>query len=75
MTARPIQPDSDTHDVGRIATSAPQLATPFKPAVKARPDEQSATMTEDQSRAVCALANDLHRLNASMIRAVEAAST
>lgn len=40
--------------------------------VKERADEQSTTMTSDQQAAIRMLANDLHRLNHSVMKAVEA---
>ncbi|GAA4528742.1 hypothetical protein GCM10023174_18040 [Chelativorans composti] len=39
--------------------------------VKERAEEQSIAMDADQQAAVRALANDLHRLNQSVIKAVE----
>ena len=46
-------------------------AIPFKPPVKERAEEQSNEMSEDQGRAIRALADDLHRLNQSVMRVVE----
>jgi hypothetical protein len=43
-----------------------------KTRVKERAEEQSSTMTNDQQAAIRMLANDLHRLNQSVMRAVEA---
>lgn len=40
--------------------------------VRQRAEEQSSALSEDQQGAVRALANDLHRLNHSVMRAVEA---
>ncbi|OLP58136.1 hypothetical protein BJF93_05770 [Xaviernesmea oryzae] len=40
--------------------------------VKERAEEQATTMNGDQQAAIRALANDLHRLNHSVMRAVEA---
>ncbi|KKX32011.1 MULTISPECIES: hypothetical protein [unclassified Rhizobium] len=40
--------------------------------VKERAEEQSTSMTADQQAAIRSLANDLHRLNHSVIKAVEA---
>jgi hypothetical protein len=40
--------------------------------VKERADEQSTTMTTEQQAAIRMLANDLHRLNHSVMKAVEA---
>jgi len=46
--------------------------TENKPSVKDRANEQSNNMNEDQQSTIRALANDLHRLNASVMKAVEA---
>ncbi|MER8745243.1 hypothetical protein NKI32_20880 [Mesorhizobium sp. M0761] len=40
--------------------------------VKERADEQSTTMSVDQQATIRMLANDLHRLNQSVMKAVEA---
>ena len=40
--------------------------------VKERAEEQSSTMGADQQAAIRMLANDLHRLNQSVMKAVEA---
>ena len=40
--------------------------------VKERAEEQSSTMSTDQQTAIRMLANDLHRLNQSVMKAVEA---
>ena len=40
--------------------------------VKERAEEQSTTMSADQQAAIRMLANDLHRLNQSVMKAVEA---
>ena len=40
--------------------------------VKERAEEQSSTMSADQQAAIRMLANDLHRLNQSVMKAVEA---
>lgn len=40
--------------------------------VKERAEEQSTTMTVDQQATIRMLANDLHRLNQSVMKAVEA---
>lgn len=40
--------------------------------VKERAEEQSTTMSADQQSAIRMLANDLHRLNQSVMKAVEA---
>ncbi|TIL85793.1 MAG: hypothetical protein E5Y32_11650 [Mesorhizobium sp.] len=40
--------------------------------VKERAEEQATTMTVDQQATVRMLANDLHRLNQSVMKAVEA---
>ncbi len=44
------------------------------PAAKAkeRAEEQSSSMNDDQQSAIRSLANDLHRLNYSVMKAVEA---
>jgi len=49
-----------------------QTKTPPKTRVKERAEEQSSTMSGDQQTAIRMLANDLHRLNQSVMRAVEA---
>ena len=40
--------------------------------VKERADEQASTMSNDQQAAIRMMANDLHRLNQSVMKAVEA---
>ncbi|CDN52660.1 Hypothetical protein RG1141_CH02950 [Neorhizobium galegae bv. officinalis bv. officinalis str. HAMBI 1141] len=40
--------------------------------VKERAEEQSTAMTPDQQAAIRTLANDLHRLNHAIMKAVEA---
>mgnify|MGYP001156599482 CR=1 FL=1 len=40
--------------------------------VKQRAEEQSSAMNDDQQAAIRMLANDLHRLNHSIMKAVEA---
>ena len=40
--------------------------------VKERTEEQSSSMSQDQQSAIRMLANDLHRLNQSVMKAVEA---
>ncbi|WP_137132484.1 hypothetical protein [Rhizobium sp. FY34] len=40
--------------------------------VKERAEEQSTTMTAEQQSAIRILANDLHRLNHAVMKAVEA---
>ncbi|MDM9618946.1 hypothetical protein [Rhizobium sp. S96] len=40
--------------------------------VKERAEEQSTSMTQDQQSMVRMLANDLHRLNLSVMKAVDA---
>ena len=42
--------------------------------VKERAEEQSSSMTTDQQTVIRMLANDLHRLNYTVMKAVEAAS-
>ncbi|MDR7143307.1 hypothetical protein [Rhizobium sp. BE258] len=39
--------------------------------VRERAEEQASTMTPDQQSMIRMLANDLHRLNASVMKAVE----
>ncbi len=43
-----------------------------KPKVKERAEEQSSAMSGDQQAAIRMVANDLHRLNQSVMKAVEA---
>jgi hypothetical protein len=43
-----------------------------KPPVKARSEEMASTMNTDEQAAIRRLANDLHRLNQSVMAAVEA---
>jgi hypothetical protein len=43
-----------------------------KPQVKERVEEQASSMTGDQQAAIRMLANDLHRLNLAVTKAVEA---
>lgn len=43
-----------------------------KPPVKERSEEMSSTMSGDQQAAIRVVANDLHRLNQSVMKAVEA---
>ena len=40
--------------------------------VKERAEEQASTMTADQQAAIRMVANDLHRLNQSVMKAVDA---
>ncbi len=40
--------------------------------VKERSEEQSSSMSQDQQSAIRMLANDLHRLNQAVMKAVEA---
>lgn len=56
---------------------APQMQAeesrmPPKTRVKERAEEQSSAMTSEQQTAIRILANDLHRLNQSVMKAVEA---
>ena len=46
-------------------------AIPFKPPAKQRAAEQSNGMTDEQSLAIRALADDLHRLNQAVMRVVD----
>ena len=48
------------------------IQAPVKTHVKERAEEQSSAMTSDQQAAIRTLANDLHRLNHSIMKAVEA---
>ncbi len=48
------------------------LRTPVKTHVKERAEEQATSMTPDQQAAIRTLANDLHRLNHAIMKAVEA---
>ena len=43
-----------------------------RPNIKERAQEQASTMTDEQQASVRMLANDLHRLNQSVMNAVEA---
>ena len=43
-----------------------------KPDIKGRAAEQSSTMSDDQQAAIRMVANDLHRLNTSVMKAVDA---
>jgi hypothetical protein len=43
-----------------------------RPQVKERAEEQASTMTSDQQSAIRMLANDLHRLNQAVMKAVDA---
>ena len=43
----------------------------FKPPAKQRAEEQSNGMNEEQSLAIRALADDLHRLNQAVMRVVD----
>ena len=43
-----------------------------KPPVKQRAEEQSSAMSADQQAMIRMVANDLHRLNQSVMKAVEA---
>ncbi|MCK8780092.1 hypothetical protein M0654_08865 [Rhizobium sp. NTR19] len=48
------------------------INTPIRTQVKERAEEQASTMTEQQQAAIRMLANDLHRLNHAIMKAVEA---
>ena len=48
------------------------IQTPVKTHVKERAEEQASAMTPDQQAAIRSLANDLHRLNHAIMKAVEA---
>jgi hypothetical protein len=43
-----------------------------KPDIKTRAAEQSSSMSDDQQAAIRMVANDLHRLNTSVMKAVDA---
>jgi hypothetical protein len=43
-----------------------------KPDIKTRAAEQSTSMSDDQQAAIRMVANDLHRLNTSVMKAVDA---
>jgi hypothetical protein len=43
-----------------------------KPDIKGRAAEQSSSMTDEQQAAIRMVANDLHRLNTSVMKAVDA---
>jgi hypothetical protein len=43
-----------------------------RPPVKERSEEMASTMTGDEQSAIRVVANDLHRLNQSIMKAVEA---
>ena len=53
-------------DITETKTKAP------KTRVKERAEEQASAMSADQQTAIRMLANDLHRLNLSVMKAVEA---
>lgn len=48
------------------------IQTPIKTHVKERAEEQSTSMTTDQQAAIRMVANDLHRLNQAVMKAVDA---
>ncbi len=48
------------------------IQAPIKTHVKERAEEQASAMTADQQTAIRSLANDLHRLNHAVMKAVEA---
>lgn len=48
------------------------MQNPIKTHVKERAEEQASAMTADQQAAIRTLANDLHRLNHAIMKAVEA---
>lgn len=52
--------------------STQPTSRPARPRVRERAEEQSSAMTDDQQAAIRMLANDLHRLNQSVMKAVEA---
>lgn len=58
----------DTQEQPRTTEKAPKPRT----LVRERAEEQTSVMTAEQQAAIRSLANDLHRLNQSVMRAVEA---
>ncbi len=48
------------------------VQTAFKPQVKERAEEQSSTMNQEQQAMIRMVANDLHRLNQAVMKAVDA---
>ena len=48
------------------------LQTPIKTHVKERAEEQSSAMTSEQQAMIRMVANDLHRLNQAVMKAVDA---
>ncbi|WP_117190905.1 SMc00767 family acetate metabolism repressor [Rhizobium terrae] len=48
------------------------IQTPIQTHVKERAEEQATSMTPEQQQAIRTLANDLHRLNHAIMKAVEA---
>ena len=48
------------------------IQTPIKTQVRERAEEQASAMNTDQQAAIRTLANDLHRLNHAVMKAVEA---
>ena len=44
---------------------------PFKPPARERAAEEASRMSDEQARAIRSLADDLHRLNQSVMRVVE----
>ena len=53
-------------------TRAQRRMTMTKPAVKERAENFASSMNDEQKMAIRMLANDLHRLNASVMKAVDA---
>lgn len=51
---------------------AEEIKSKPKTRVKERAEEQATSMSSDQQTAIRMLANDLHRLNQSVMKAVEA---
>jgi hypothetical protein len=56
--------------LGRLKTEFTEMASISR--VKERAEEQSSAMSDDQQSAIRMLANDLHRLNQSVMKAVDA---
>ncbi len=48
------------------------VQTPIKTHVKERAEEQSSAMTQEQQAMIRMVANDLHRLNQAVMKAVDA---
>lgn len=53
-------------------TAQTAIPTPIKTQVKERAEEQASLMSAEQQATIRMLANDLHRLNHAVMKAVEA---